>query len=142
MSHPSSHTRFGSVIPKIALITASVSNTQRQEAIPLAEEVEEVNTPLHVPADMLPKVIATLPPHWTLSETGEEKTPDFVFSLIIDWGSRLLHFCVSAFLSDYLEVPCYGCHPIYRLGSLRPDLRRVDILFVISFQSTVGFFLF
>ena len=91
---------------------------------------------------MLPKVIATLPPHWTLSETGEEKTPDFVFSLIIDWGSRLLHFCVSAFLSDHLEVPCYGCHPIYRLGSLRPDLRRVDILFVISFQSTVGFFLF
>ena len=89
---------------------------------------------------MLPKVTAALHPHQTLNETGEEKPPAFVFPRIIDWGSRLLTFCVSALLSDHLELPCYGCHQIYRLGSLRPDLRRVDMLFVISFQNTVGFF--
>lgn len=91
---------------------------------------------------MLPKVTAALHPHQTLSEAGEETPPAFVFPPVIDWGSRLLTFCVSALPSDHLELPRYGRHQIYRLGSLRPDLRRVDMLFVISFQNTVGFFLF
>ena len=40
MSHPSSHTWFGGVIPKIALIAVSVSSTQQQESVPPAEEAE------------------------------------------------------------------------------------------------------
>ena len=88
---------------------------------------------------------ATLHPHWTLLE--QERGETYLLLILpilcfINCGGRLLNFYVSALLSDRLEVPRHGCHPICRLSSLRPDLRQVDMLFVISFQSTMGFFCF
>lgn len=113
----------------------------------MEREWNEVNTPSHVTdvlVDVLLRAIVILHQRWTLAGTGGRRDrflppPGFLFSLIVD-GDRLLNFCVSALLSEHLEVPPLGCHQIFSLSGLKPEASRHA--FCYFFSKHYGFFCF
>lgn len=118
-----------------SLLSCRSVTSRLQASKLLAEGMKSVPTShfTDILADMLPRAPVILHQHWTLGGTGERRNhllhpPSFVFSFVVD-GVRLLNFCPS-----FSMVPHRGCaDKIYRLSGLRPDLRQVDMLFVISF---------